>query len=68
MATDRYPAVRHLAWRSARRLMAPGAPVGIARSAVDRLRASVGTAEVPSPGWLTEMSGQGPERDLEIGE
>lgn len=82
MVADGYPAVRYLAWRGVRRLMAPGAPVGSGFSAdfdpsgsaddrrrtVERLRASLGTAEVPPPGWLTARRGRSPDRDLEIGE
>ncbi|HEY4395046.1 MAG TPA: hypothetical protein VGP64_13335 [Polyangia bacterium] len=36
--------------------------------AVERLRASLGTAEVPPPAWLTARRGRAPDRDLEIGE
>ena len=38
------------------------------RSAVERLRASLGTAEVPPPGSLTAPRGRAGDRDLEIGE
>jgi predicted CXXCH cytochrome family protein len=82
MAADGYPAVRHLAWRGMRRLAAPGAPAGSGfgadfdpsanaddrRRAVERLRASLGTAEVPAPGSLTEMRPRAQDQDLEIGE
>jgi hypothetical protein len=77
MVTDRYPAVRYLAWRSVRRLELPGgfvggydpsAAVNERRRAVDRLRASLGTAEVAPPAALLALRGRARDRDLEIGE
>jgi hypothetical protein len=82
MAADRYPAVRHLAWRGVRRLAAPDAPPGSGlapdydpsgpaddrRRVVDRLRAALGTAEVPPPASLTALRAEARDSDLEIGE
>jgi hypothetical protein len=82
MAGDRYPAVRHLAWRSLRRLVAPDASPGAgfaadydpsdtaaARAeAVGRLRALLGKAALaPSPA-LAALRAGARDRDLEIGE
>jgi hypothetical protein len=82
LAADRYPAVRHLAWRAVRRLVDPDASPGSGfaadydpsgspddrRGAVGRLRESLGTAEVPPPASLTALGGRGRDRDLEMGE
>ncbi len=82
MAADRYPAIRHLAWRAVRRLAAPDAPPGSGlaadydpsgpaderRRVVGRLRAALGTAEVPPPAFRTALRAETSDRDLEIGE
>jgi predicted CXXCH cytochrome family protein len=76
MAADRYPAVRHLAWRSLRRLVAPGfaadydpcAEPAARDRVVARLCASLGTAEVRPPAAAAALRGQVPDDDLEIGE
>jgi hypothetical protein len=79
MARDRYPAVRHLAWRSLRRLAAPGAGLAAAYDpsgtppdrarVVARLRAMLGPAGAePAPAALAMRRHTTPDRDLEIGE
>jgi Cytochrome c554 and c-prime len=83
MVRDRYPAVRHLAWRGLRRLAAPDpAPVGRPlaaydpsatpserAAAVNRLRSALGPAFVdPSPAELAARTNASADRDLEIGE
>ena len=82
MAQDRYPAVRHLAWRSLRRLVAPDASPGAGFAAdydpsampaarddaVGRLRAALGdSALTPSPA-LAGLRAGARDRGLEIGE
>jgi hypothetical protein len=83
MASDRYPAVRHLAWRAFRRLVAPGAAprrgmgadydpsADAARraEAVEGLRAALGprATKVP-PASIAALRGRARDRDLEIGE
>ncbi len=82
MARDRYPAVRHLAWRSLRRLLAPDASPG-ARLAADydpsanpaerddavrRLRTLLRDSTVAPPAALTALRAGARDRDLEIGE
>jgi len=83
METDRYPAVRHLAWRSLRRLIAPAAPPGSGAAAdydpsadsaararvVGRLRRELGAA-VPDPDASTRaaLAAGAPDQTLEIGE
>ena len=82
MALERYPAVRHLAWRSLRRLMAPDASPGAGfaadydpsaapaerGAAVGRLRATLGeSATAPAPA-LAALRAGARDRDLEIGE
>ena len=82
MAEDRYPAVRHLAWRGLRRLVAPDATPGAGFAldydpsgepaqrtmVVGRLRAALGHSAVPPPAGLTTLRGSARDRDLEIGE
>jgi hypothetical protein len=83
MAHDRYPAVRHIAWRSLRRLAAPGAPPGAGFGAeydpsgapadrarvVARLRAGLGAAAVdPAPAELAARRSATHDQDVEIGE
>ena len=82
MAQDRYPAVRHLAWRSVRRLVAPDAPPGTGfaadydpsanlaqrADAVSRLRAALDRSAVAPPAALTLLRAGARDRDLEIGE
>ncbi len=82
MAADRYPAVRHLAWRSLRRLLEAGYAADYDPSAdpeararvVTRLRASLGTAElrpaanVAARADLAALRAKARDRDLEIGE
>ena len=84
MVRDRYPAVRHLAWRGWRRLASPGhGPEGGALADYDpsatpaervaasaRLREALGAASVvdPSPAERASRAAAGAERDLEIGE
>jgi hypothetical protein len=82
METDRYPAVRHLAWRAARRLrQPPGRICGRLRPlrqrrrsprVVGRLRGSQGTVEVPQAAALAAVRARAQagdqDRDLEIGE
>jgi predicted CXXCH cytochrome family protein len=82
MARDHYPAVRHLAWRSLRRLLAPDASPGAGfaadydpsaltaarEAAVSRLRALLGPAAIaPSPA-LAALRAGARDRDLPIGE
>jgi hypothetical protein len=84
MARDRYPAVRHLAWRSLRRLAVPGAqpntglgagydpsggPAGRAR-VVARLREALGVATTFEPTSAQRAASRDETRDsdLEIGE
>jgi predicted CXXCH cytochrome family protein len=82
MARDHYPAVRHLAWRSLRRLVAPDASPGVgfaadydpsampaARAeAVGRLRAALGEAALAPAPALAALRAGARDRDLEIGE
>lgn len=79
MSRDRYPAVRHLAWRSLRKLAAPGTGLAAAYDpsgtpddrarVVARLRAALGSAAVaPSPAVLALRRHLPRDRDLEIGE
>ena len=82
MAEDRYPAVRHLAWRSLRRLVAPDALPGVGfaagydpsgspaerNDAVSRLRAALGKSAVAPAPILTALRAGARDRDLEIGE
>ena len=79
MVDDRYPAVRHLAWRSLRRLIAPGAPPGAGLAAdydpsadvagrlrvVTRLRRELGSAAGTFDGRALALAR---DADLEIGE
>jgi predicted CXXCH cytochrome family protein len=79
MANDRYPAVRHLAWRSLRRLSRPAGgpaeaydpsatPSERAR-VVAGLRAALGAAaQDPAPAWLAARRTAAQDEDLEIGE
>jgi hypothetical protein len=82
MAQDGYPAVRHLAWRSLRRLVAPDADPGSGlaadydpsaspaerNTAVGRLRTTLGDSVVAPPPTLTALRAGASDRDLEIGE
>jgi hypothetical protein len=82
MAQDRYPAIRHLAWRSLRRLIAPDASPGAGLAAdydpsanpgerddaVRRLRATLGGSVREPPPALTALRTGARDRDLEIGE
>ena len=82
MAQDRYPAVRHLAWRSLRRLLAPDASPGAGLAAdydpsanlaerddaVGRLRAILRDSVLAPPPALTALRSGARDRDLEIGE
>lgn len=82
MAQDRYPAVRHLAWRSLRRLLAPDASPGAGLAAdydpsadpgerddaVNRLRATLRGSVLAPPPALTALRAGARDRDLEIGE
>lgn len=82
MARDRFPAVRHLAWRSLRRLAAPGAAPGEGLAAgydpsgtpaerarlVAALRTSLGAAAGAPPTAASMRPSPTPDRDLEIGE
>ena len=82
MTADRYPAVRDLAWRSLRRLAAPGAPPGTGLAAdyepsaepgeraraVAGLRAVLGSSAVAPPPAVASERTKGPDHDLEIGE
>ena len=82
MARDRYPAVRHLAWRSLRRLVAPDASPGTGlaadyepsassaerNDAVGRLRTALGESVVAPAAALTLLRAGARDRDLEIGE
>lgn len=82
MAEDRYPAVRHLAWRSLRRLLAPDAPPGSGVAAhydpagdaagrgraVAGLRAALGAAAVAPAPALVALRRSAADQDLEIGE
>ena len=83
MVADPYPAVRDLAWRSLRRLVAPGASPGAGLAAAydpsgepeDRaavvagLRTALGTSAVaPPPAEVAARRARAGDRDLEIGE
>jgi predicted CXXCH cytochrome family protein len=79
MANDRYPAVRHLAWRSLGRLSRPaGGPAEAydpSATASERarvvagLRAGLGAAaQDPAPAWLAARRTAAQDEDLEIGE
>jgi hypothetical protein len=75
METDRYPAVRHIAWRSLRRLATVGGDYDAsaekpARSAmIARLRAELGRAAVaPDTKAIAALRARATDRDLEIGE
>jgi predicted CXXCH cytochrome family protein len=82
MVQDRYPAVRHLAWRALRRLVAPDAAPGAGfaadydpsaepfqrTDAVGRLRAALGRSAVAPPAALTTLREAGRDRDLQMGE
>ena len=75
MDTDRYPAVRHIAWRSLRRLVTvAGAYDASAEkrqrsAAVARLRAELGPAAVtPGAAAVAALRARATDRDLEIGE
>jgi hypothetical protein len=82
MARDRYPAVRHLAWRSLRRLIVPAAAPGAdfaadydpsaepaqRTEAVNRLRGALGHSAVAPPPALTMLRLGAQDRDLQIGE
>jgi hypothetical protein len=82
MAHDRYPAVRHLAWRSLRRLVAPDAAPGVGfaadydpsadpverNDAVGRLRATLHDSAIALPPALAALRAGARDRDLEIGE
>ena len=82
MAQDRYPAVRHLAWRSLRRLVAPDAPPGTGlgaaydpsgnpaerNGAVGRLRRLLREPVAAPAAELTALRAGARDRDLEIGE
>ncbi len=73
--SDRYPAVRHIAWRSLRRLAhvtadydPSGDPPARAR-AVAALRAELGgAAEAPAAAMVAALRATASDRDLEIGE
>jgi hypothetical protein len=79
MVDDRYPAVRHLAWRSLRRLIAPGAGPGAGLAAdydpsadvaarlqvVTRVRRALGPAVRPGDSRARLLAR---DADLEIGE
>jgi len=82
MAHDRTPAVRHLAWRSLRRLAAPGAQPGSGLGAdydpsgtpaerarvVTGLRAALGAVTEPARAELAARRDPALDLDLEIGE
>ena len=83
MESDRYPAVRHLAWRSLRRLLAPGAPPGAGpaadydpsgtpaarREAVAALRRTLGPGvRDPDARAVAALAALTTDRELEIGE
>jgi hypothetical protein len=76
MAADRYPAVRHLAWRAARRLSPsccadydPSAEPPARATAVAAARASLGSGAVgPDPGAAARLRARAPTVDVEIGE
>jgi hypothetical protein len=79
MASDRYPAVRHLAWRAARRMAAggggdtdydPSAPPAARAAAVAGLRAALGAGVVVTPDAATvaALRARAPTGDLDIGE
>jgi predicted CXXCH cytochrome family protein len=73
MAADRYPAVRQIAWRAARRLGAPdgasafdpAAERAARAAAVDRLRRLLGSGTRPTG---AARAAAAPEADVEIGE
>jgi predicted CXXCH cytochrome family protein len=82
MAHDRFPAVRHLAWRGLRRLVAPGAGPGQGFAAdydpsgtlaergrtVARLQAVLGGAAQAAATPLVALRAGASESDLEMGE
>jgi hypothetical protein len=75
MQADRYPAVRHIAWRSLRRLGAaapnydPSADDSARAVVVARARRELGAAVVaPEPGWVDGLRAAARDADLEMGE
>ena len=82
MAHDRFPAVRHLAWRSLRRLVAPDARPGQGLAAdydpsgtveergrvVARLKDTLGPAARPPETALVALRSSAGEDDLEVGQ
>jgi hypothetical protein len=83
MEHDRYPAVRHLAWRGLRRLIAPGAAPDaglgadydpsadgpVRRAAVERVRQALGPAvRDPGGGARAALDAIATGPELEIGE
>jgi hypothetical protein len=75
MAGDRYPAVRRLAWRSARRLanccadFDPSAEPAARVAAVAGARAVLGArVAAPDPSVAARLRAPTPAADLEIGE
>ena len=82
MVQDRYPAVRHLAWRSLRRLVAPDAAPGAGfaadydasaeparrTEAAGRLRAALGHSAIAPPPALTLLRESARDHDLQMGE
>ena len=73
MASDAYPAVRHLAWRALGRLGVdargydPSADAKARAAVVERVRAGLGVAP-PSPALVTRLRARATNRDIEIGE
>jgi hypothetical protein len=81
MATDRYPAVREIAWRALRRVAPeaataelgtlaydPAGSIAARARAVDALRNVLKKVVLPSPVRLAALRGNVADRDLEIGE
>jgi predicted CXXCH cytochrome family protein len=75
MRSDRYPAVRHLAWRALARLSVeaegydPDDAVEARAAAVERARRRLGpSAERPPPSVATRLGALGRSEDIEIGE
>ena len=83
MESDAYPAVRHIAWRSLRRLIAPGAAPGTGlaagfdpsgergdrAAAVARLRRALGAnAGAVGPAAVAALARVAPAEAVEIGE
>jgi predicted CXXCH cytochrome family protein len=82
METDRYPAVREIAWRGVRQMVStgrtaepplplvyePAAPGQVRTRSVAALRQALGVGTAPAPAVATALRGEAGDGDLEIGE